>query len=218
MRHFGFMVMVLAGACGLSSCIKSTSSANYDSVWKPYSSTQWVQPGSGILNFNADNGGFTFDVPITRANTADSLAVSLVFIPSLYIISNIETGGAAQFTISTAISSMKDSMHLKTIQIDPATHDTTRFAYFQFGRVRGSVRTFGVDSVFTQPRVFASGSLFTYAPSIHPDSCSKKIELTLFINWNSYTGPAVLDSLTATTVTVKVSDMALTVTGVAVLK
>jgi hypothetical protein len=212
------LLTVVAGALLLASCSKSTNSDEYASNWKPYSGTTWKKPATA-LNFSAINGGFQFDANISTANTVDTLGVNLAgFIPTMYQISNFETASDAQLAVSVSVTSPLDSMKLKTMIIDPTTHDTTLYEHFQFGRVRGSIQTFGKDSVLTQPRVFGQDALFTYAPSVHPDSCSRQIALKLILNWNSYTGRAVLDTLKTTKVTVTVRNMAFTVNGVDILK
>lgn len=218
MKRIFFLLLVGAAVCINSSCTKSTSSEEYDSVWRPYSGTAWTKPSSGLENFSATEGGFSFDATISSANTIDTLAVKLAFIPSQYIISNIESGKDAQFTVSATVSSVMDSMKLKTVQYDPVKHDTTRYAYVQFGKVSGIVRTYGKDNVLTQPRSFASDALYAYSPSIHPDSCSRQIYLQIILNWKSYTGAAVLDTLKTTKISVQVKDVALTVSGVDILK
>jgi hypothetical protein len=216
MKQLFFAILLVAGIGLFSSC-KSTNADNYDSVWKPYSGTNWAQP-SAIQNFSARDGGFTFAATISQTNAVDTLGVVLPFSPSMYVISNIESGSTAQFAVSASVSSPLDSMKLKTIVIDPVKHDTTRYAYFQFGRVRGTVQTSGINKVLTAPRAFGSDGVFTYAPSIHPDSCSQKITLQLIVNWNNYTGAAVLDTLKTTTISVQVKNMSLTVSGIAILK
>jgi hypothetical protein len=80
------------------------------------------------------------------------------------------------------------------------------------------IRTAGKDSVLTAPRPFAPDTLYSYSPSINPDSCSREIYLQLTVNWNTYTGPAVVNPLTSTKVSVQVKNLSLTVTGVDILK
>jgi hypothetical protein len=70
----------------------------------------------------------------------------------------------------------------------------------------------------TQPRPFGSDALFAYSPSIHPDSCSRQIYIQLILNWKNYTGPAVLDTLKTSKISVQVKNMGLTVSGVDILK
>ncbi len=212
MKHNFTMLLVVAGACLTSSCIKSTSSSEYDSVWRPYASTVWSSPSSAS-NFSATDGGFSFDASITSANVVDTLGVKLTFIPTMYMISNIETGADAQFTIFATVASKPDSMKLKTAGANGAL-----YTFFQLGAVHGNLRTYGKDSVLTSPRAFVSDAQFTYAPSVHPDSCSKQLYVQLILNWNKYTGPAVIDTLKTTKISVKVSTMAFTVTGIDILK
>ncbi len=206
MKHFLFLLCMCAGACMISSCQKSTNSSEYNSVWRPYSSTVWERP-SGIENFSADDGGFSFDVAVSASNLKDTL--KFTFAPAIYKISNIESGADAQLTISAAVTSKLDSMKLV---------GGTQYTFYQFGKVSGAVRTFGKDSVLTTARIFPSETQFTYKPSINPDSCSRRMTVQLFVNWKAYTGAAVTDTLTTTKITVKVKDLSLTVTGVDILK
>lgn len=208
MKQYFVLLLVGAGAMLTSSCIKSTSSSEYDSVWRPYGSTVWSKP-SAIENFSAADGGFSFDATISSSNAVDTLGLKLTFIPSMYVISNIETANAAQFTISAAITSQPDSMKLKT-----AGSSGALYTFYQFGSVRGIVRTYGKDSVLTAPRAFTSGTLYSYTASLHPDSCGAQLNVQLILNWNLYTGAAVIDTLKTTKVSVRVKNMGLTVTGV----
>lgn len=217
MKHSLFLFIVVAGACLNGSCIKSTSSAQYDSVWKPYTGTVWTQP-AGISNFATSDGGFQFDAVISQLNRVDSLGVKVAFIPAMYQVTDIETGSGANLTVFAGIVSIPDSMQLQVPQINPATHDTVRYIHFQFGRVTGSIRTAGKDSVLSAPRAFAPDTLYSYSPSIHPDSCSREMYLQFTVNWNTFTGPAVVNPLTSTKVTIQVKNLSLTVTGVDILK
>jgi hypothetical protein len=211
MKQFLALLLVAAGACLNFACVKSTSSSEYDSVWKPYSGTTWTKP-SGIENFAATDGGFQFDATISTANTADAAGLKLTFVPPMYVISNIESGSSAQFAITADVVS-QDSMQLVT----PGTGGQ-KYTFFAFGRVGGNVQTFGKDSVLTTARSFTSGAPFTYSPSINPDSCSKRLSLQLVLNWKPYSGPAVTDTLKTTKISVKVKNMSLTVSGVDILK
>ncbi|MDD8016821.1 MAG: hypothetical protein PHP42_00460 [Bacteroidota bacterium] len=199
------VVLFLAGiSLFCSSCVKSTSSDKYDAVWKPYSSTIWAKQSAGITNFAAADGGCNFDATITTASIADTVWL----IPTMYNISNIESGKNPLLTISASVSSNPDSMKL----------DSAHYTYFQFGRLDGTIQTFGKDSVRTQPRSFASNTLYSYAPSIRPDSCSRQMYIQIILHWNSYSGPAVLDTLKSAKISVQLKNISFAVSGIDILK
>ncbi len=214
------LIAVFIGTCVFMSCVKPTSSDEYNWDWQPYSKTSWFGSDgrTELSGIAAENGGFSYKATISNSNIVDTLGLLITTFPSMHVISNIESGSSAQLSIFATISSKPDSMLLSTVQVDPVTHDTSKYAYFQFGKVRGIIRTAGKDSVFTQPRAFASNILYSYQPSINPDSCSKRFKVQLIVNWNAYTGASVIDTMKTTTVTVQIKNMAFSVRGIDILK
>jgi hypothetical protein len=211
MKHF-LIIGVVASAIVFSSCVKSTSSQEYDSVWKPHSATSWIKSPSTLSNFSATAGGFKFDATITPANQEDTTAVTYTFYadkyPSWYVVSNIESASNAVITASVNVASLPDT-------IFHVAGDTT---LFQFGRVNGTIRTFGVDSVLTLPRKLQQNTLLTYSPSIRPDSCSLRLRIDVAMNWNKYNGTSAIDTLKSKKITIEVSDVSFGVYGIDILK
>jgi hypothetical protein len=211
MRHFLIFTMITVSII-FSSCVKSTSSQEYDSIWKPHSGTSWIKSSSSLGNFVSTAGGFKFDATITPVNQEDTTALMYSFYadnaPSWYVVSNIESASNAVITAAVNVSSIPDTMNL-------VAGGTT---LFQFGRVNGAVRTFGSDSVLTQPRKLQQNTLLTYSPSIRPDSCSRQLRIDVALNWNKYNGASAIDTIKSKKITIEVSNVSFGVYGIDILK
>jgi hypothetical protein len=207
MKHL-FLSLLITIAVVFSSCVKSTSSEEYNSIWKPHSGTSWVKTSTAIENFVSTANGFKFDVTVTPATQDDTSSFYPTKGSSWYVISNIGTASSAAITAQVNVSSIPDTINL----VGGGT------SLFQFGRVSGAVRTFGVDSISTSPRSLQQNTLLTYSPSIKPDSCSSQLRIDVVLNWNNYTGASAVDTLKSKKVTIEVSNVSFGVYGIDILK
>ncbi len=174
------LIILSVGLLSFYSCEKSTGADEYNSIWKPYTETKWVRSGSAAEAFTPTNGGFSF-----IANIADTGTYSYTFVPSIYIVSNINTAKEGFLSFRGGIIEPPDSLAL-------ASGDTVAH---MFGSLSGFVRTKGADSMATGAKPFANNANITIQLSINPDSCSREIQFTVNVAWNPYTGGATVNPL-----------------------
>lgn len=197
------LVVLCTGILSFYSCEKSTDADEYNSLWKPYSETNWVRSGSAAEEFKPTTGGFTF-----KANIADTGTYSYTFVPSIYIVSNITTAGSGVLSFRGAILDGPDTLAL--------TAGGTQV--HSFAVLNGTVSTKGADSIATAPKPFASNTATTIQLSVNPDSCSREVRFTVNVGWNPFTGGATVNPLPKTKkVTVEFFDIEMRVNGIDVL-
>lgn len=194
------LFIACAGLLAIGSCATDSDSSEYDSVWKPYSETNWKVSGSPAEGFKATTGGFTF-----AANIADTGTYTYTFIPEIYVVSNMTSASSATLSFRSAIVNGRDTLTM-------AAGGTQ---YHTFGSFGGTVRTRGADSVLSAPIPFAGEAPASIALSVDPDACSREVRFVVTVSWVPFTGGAIVGALpTKKKLTVEFSDIEMRVSGI----
>ena len=191
---------VPVGSCKPST---PTGSDTYDPVWSPSGNsknTAWVAPSGGT--FTQIDGGFQYTVSL-----ADTAVGHYSFSVTPYVITNISTGKNANLSFSARV--VPDS-----VQVTNAS-----YAAWRFGDVSGTVTTTGADSLLHSTKGFSGEVTNSYPLSVSPDSCSENIKFDVALQWRNFSGGTPLNPLPHTKmVTIEISNLTMSVTGVSVLK
>jgi hypothetical protein len=205
MKNYTVVMLVLLGMFLFGSCKPSTptGSDTYDPMWSPSGNsknTTWVTSSEGT--FTQIDGGFQYAVTL-----ADTAAGQYSFSVTPYVITNISTGKNANLSFTARV--LPDSVQVSTSSYIP----------WRFGDVSGTVTTTGADSSVHSTKVFYGESSNSYPLSVSPDSCSKNIKFNVVLRWRNFTGGTPLNPIPHTrSVTIEISNLTMSVTGVSVLK
>ena len=193
--------MFLFGSCKPST---PTGSDTYDPLWSPSGNsrnTSWGTTSGG--SFSQIDGGFQYTVTVV-----DTVAGRYSFSVTPYVITNISTGHNAMLSFAARV--VPDSVQLKDLSYTP----------WRFGDVSGTVTTTGVDSSMHSTKAFFGEISNSYPLSISPDSCSKNIKFDVVLRWRNYAaaGTPLSPIPHLRPVTIEISGLTMSVSGVSVLK
>ena len=193
--------MFLFGSCKPST---PTGSDTYDPLWSPSGNsknTTWVTTSGG--SFTQIDGGFQY-----TATLADTGTGRYSFSVTPYVITDISTGKNAILSFTASV--VPDSVQLTDLS----------YAAWRFGDVSGTVTTTGVDSTMHSTKAFLGESNNAYPLSVSPDSCSTNIRFDVILKWRSFaaSGTPLIPIPHSRPVTIQISNLTMTVTGVSVLK
>ena len=205
MKNYSLFIVALLGMFLLGSCKPSTptGSETYDPVWSPSGNsknTAWTSASGG--SFTQIDGGFQYTLTLV-----DTIAGQYAFTVTPYVISNITTGRSGNLSFTARV--LPDS-----VQVGAGS-----YAAWRFGDVSGTVTTTGTDSTMHSSKAFFGETTNSFPLSVSPDSCSSKIAFNIVLRWRSYSGSTPLNPIGhSRSVTVEISNLTMSVTGVSVLK
>jgi hypothetical protein len=206
MKKYIFFLFVMLGMFLFGSCKPSTptGSDTYDPLWSPSGNsknTAWVITSGG--SFTQMDGGFQYTATLT-----DTAAGKYSFSVKPYVISNISTGTSG--TLLFAARVVPDSVQLSNLSYTP----------WRFGDVSGTVTTTGTDSSARSTKAFLGETTNIYQLSLSPDSCSTNIKFDVVLRWRNFAGAGtpLAPIPHSRAVTIEISNLTMSVTGVSVLK
>jgi hypothetical protein len=206
MKKYYVFMLIMLGMFLFGSCKPSTptGSDTYDPLWSPAGNsknTSWVTTSGG--SFTQIDGGFQY-----IATLVDTIAGRYSFSVTPYVITNISSGQNANLSFTARV--VPDSVQLKDLS----------YAAWRFGDVSGTVTTTGADTSMHSIKAFFGEITNSYPLSISPDSCSKNIKFDVVLRWRNFAAAGTPSNPIphSRLVTIEISNLTMSVTGVSVLK